>query len=136
MIAFLTANLTDKNEVEFGSSLSVTCKLEGGRTPFYLALTREHYDQNETIVHYNSTVNTTSAEVVVGSNTLTYVHSMNSVSYSGGGTYNCEGKNKALENKEKSSSSQLEVFVGKLQPPLLKKLCHTRASVIDVSSNQ
>ncbi|XP_063693954.1 hemicentin-1-like isoform X2 [Bolinopsis microptera] len=106
--ATLTSSSTS-DEVDFGSELTLTCKVEGGRTPFFLLV---EFDDGsnvvKTIIKYEDTDQSNtdqSNKVTREKNSLEYVHTIGKVVYENNGSYKCTGKNKAFKNEEKTNKS-------------------------------
>jgi hypothetical protein len=109
--ALLTSNLLS-SEVDFGSKLNLTCKVEGGRPPFFLST--DFIDGNGTVHNIIKFDKANKPDgVIQKGNYLKYVHVIDNVSYGNSGSYKCTGKNIAFQKKEKNDESSKNAVVGK-----------------------
>ena len=109
--ASITSNL-GSDEVDWGTELKLTCKVEGGRTPFYLLVQfTDGAGANSTVIEFNESKQP--GTIIQKKNSLEYVHVIDNVKYTNSGSYKCKGKNRALGNEEKTSEALKNAVVGK-----------------------
>ena len=109
--ASITSNL-GSDEVDLGSELNLTCKVAGGRTPFYLSVQfTDGFGNVSTIIEYDESKQ--QGTITRNKNFLEYVHVIDQVEYTHNGLYKCVGKNIARGKREKSDETSKDAVVGK-----------------------
>ena len=111
IVASITSTL-GSDEVDWGTELKLTCKVEGGRTPFYLLVQfTDGAGASSTVIEFNNSKQP--GTIIQKKNSLEYVHIIDNVTYNNSGSYKCKGKNRALRNEEKTSEALKNAVVGK-----------------------
>ena len=121
----LTKSITSTlNEVDFGSTFTITCVADGGRIPFYLEFNHTPRSSSTAtqIVLYNNETHVKPDKVKVNEdlNTLTYVHSVSTSRYSHDGTFKCTSKNRAVLLAEGSDVESQSIVVGECLIPYVR----------------
>ena len=111
----VTASITStagSDEVDFGTELKLTCKVEGGRTPFFLSVYfTNRANITSKIIEHDKTDQ--SDQIIQSKSSLEYVHTISNITYDSNGSYKCTGKNNALGNQERTDESSKSAVVGK-----------------------
>ena len=110
--ASITSSTAGSDEVDFGTELKLTCKVEGGRTPFFLSVYfTNRANITSKIIQHDKT--NQSDQIIQNKSFLEYVHTISNITYDSNGSYKCTGKNNALGNQERTDESSKSAVVGK-----------------------